>query len=81
PDEVLTHRPSACRGCGASLRRASVTSVEARQVFDLPAVTLRVVEHRLQHRRCRCGVVTMASVPDGVQAPTQYGPRVRAIGA
>ena len=27
--------------CGASLRRAQVTSVEVRQVFDLPAVALR----------------------------------------
>lgn len=65
----------------AALRRAPVTSVEARQVFDLPEVRLRVVEHRLQHRRCRCGTVTMAAVPDGVGAPVQYGPRVRAVGA
>jgi transposase len=81
PDRVLTHRPRACRCCGASLRRAPVTSVEARQVFDLPPVALRVVEHRIQHRRCRCGTVTMAAAPDGVGAPAQYGPRVRAIGA
>jgi len=81
PDEVLTHRPRACHGCGASLRRAPVTSVEARQVFELPPVTLRVTEHRLQHRRCRCGTTTMAAAPAGVAAPTQYGPRVRAVGA
>lgn len=81
PDEVVTHRPAACRCCHRSLRRAPVTSVEARQVFDLPQVRLHVVEHRLQHRRCRCGTVTMAAVPDGVGAPAQYGPRVRAIGA
>jgi transposase len=81
PDEVLTHVPGACRCCGRSLRRAAVTSVEARQVFDLPAVRLHVVEHRLQHRRCRCGTTTMATVPDGVGAPAQYGPRVRAVGA
>jgi transposase len=81
PDQVITHRPGACGGCGRSLRRAPVSSVEARQVFDLPEVRLRVVEHRLQHRRCRCGTITMATGPAGVGAPTQYGPRVRAIGA
>jgi transposase len=81
PDEVLTHHPSACGGCGASLRRAPVTSVEARQVFDLPPIQMRVVEHRLQHRRCRCGVTTMAAAPAGVGAPAQYGPQVRAVGA
>jgi len=81
PDEVVGHRPAACRCCGRSLRRAPVTSVETRQVFDLPEVRLHVVEHRLEHRRCRCGTTTMAPVPDGVGAPAQYGPRVRAVGA
>lgn len=81
PDEVLVHGPHRCGGCDRSLRRAPVCSVEARQVFDLPPVRLRVVEHRLEHRRCRCGTVTMAQVPAGVNAPVQYGPRVRAIGA
>src|SRR5918993_5137531 len=81
PDEVIIHRPGACGGCGASLRRAPVVSMEARQVFDLPPVRLRVVEHRLQHRYCRCGATTMAAVPAGVGAPAQYGPRVRAVGA
>src|SRR5882672_3314459 len=42
PDEVLVHRPSGCEGCGRSLRRAPVTSVEVRQVFDLPPVAVRV---------------------------------------
>jgi transposase len=81
PDEVIVHRPESCGGCGGRLRRAAVTSVEVRQVFDLPPATLRVVEHRLQHRRCRCGVVTMATAPGGIGGPVQYGPRVRAIGA
>lgn len=81
PDEVITHRPEACGGCGTSLQRAAVTSVEIRQVFDLPPVALRVTEHQIQHRACRCGAVSMAAVPDGVNAPAQYGPRVRAIGA
>jgi transposase len=81
PDEVVVHRPDRCGGCDRPLRRAAVVSVEARQVFDLPPVALRVVEHRLQHRRCRCGTVTMAAVPAGVGGPVQYGPRVRAIGA
>jgi transposase len=81
PDQVIVHRPQACGGCGASLRRAPVTSMETRQVFALPQVRLDVSEHRLQHRRCRCGTVTMAPVPAGAGAPAQYGPRVRAIGA
>jgi transposase len=79
PDEVVVHRPRRCAGCGDALADAAVTSVERRQVFDLPDVRLRVTEHRVEHRRCWCGVKTMAAVPDGVAAPAQYGPRVRAI--
>jgi transposase len=81
PDQVVTHRPRDCGGCGRSLRSAPVASVEARQVFELPQVRLEVTEHRLQHRRCRCGSTTMAAAPAGVGAPTQYGPRVRAFAA
>lgn len=81
PDRVVTHRPRACGGCGDSLRSAPVTSVEARQVFELPKVRLEVTEHRLQHRQCRCGTTTMATAPDGVNAPAQYGPRIRGLGA
>jgi transposase len=56
-----------------------VVSTEARQVFDLPPIALRVLEHRLQHRACGCGRVSMAAPPAGVGAPAQYGPGVRAL--
>ena len=79
PDEVLVHSPAACSGCGRELADAPVVSVEQRQVFDLPEIVLHVVAHQLEHRRCGCGQVTMADVPTGVGAPTQYGPGVRAL--
>jgi len=83
PDRVLVHTPAVCGGCGAGLAGAPVVSCAARQVFDLPPIALQVTEHRLQHRRCGCGTVTMAGpvdgVPAGVGAPTQYGPGVRAV--
>ena len=79
PDEVLVHAPLACSRCGASLAGAPVVSVESRQVFDLPPVALLVAEHRLQHRRCGCGVTTTAPAPARCTgAPAQYGPGVRA---
>ena len=68
PDRVVVHRPRRCDGCHRSLRRARVSSVERRQVFDLPEVRLAVTEHQVEHRRCRCGQTTMAAAPDGVGA-------------
>ncbi|WP_125613107.1 IS66 family transposase [Specibacter cremeus] len=80
PDEVLIHAPAMCGGCGESLAGAPVVSTESRQVVDLPPITVWTTEHRIEHRRCSCGCVTMAQAPAGVGAPVQYGPRVRALG-
>lgn len=79
PDEVRRHEPGGCAGCGRDLREAPCTGVERRQVFDLPPVAVRVVEHQLVQRRCGCGTTTRAPAPFGVDAPVQYGPRITAI--
>ena len=80
PDQVVTHAPEWCGGCGAALGDAPVTGTQVRQVFDLPAVRLRVTEHQAQQRRCGCEHTTRATFPAPVRAPAQYGPGVRALG-
>jgi transposase/uncharacterized coiled-coil protein SlyX len=81
PDEVLVHEPGACAGCGGALAADSAPAgMVRRQVFDIPKITVRVVEHRLVSRRCGgCGAVTAAAAPAGVSAPVQYGPHAAAI--
>jgi len=54
--------------------------VEARQVFELPALRLEVTEHRLISRSCPCGVITKADAAQGVSAPVQYGSRLAGVG-
>ena len=80
PDEVVRHVPSRCESCGGDLSNGEPWDEETRQVFDLPPVRLAVCEHRAARRRCACGHVTTAGFPAGVSAPTQYGPRMRALG-
>lgn len=80
PDEVVRHAPSVCLGCDGDLAGVPVQSEHSRQVFDLPKVRLRVVEHVVERRRCACGRQTSGEFPAGVTAPAQYGPRVRALG-
>lgn len=80
PDEVLRYVPTCCDDCGGDLSGSEPVGEEVRQVFDLPPVRLAVCEHRAQRRRCACGHVTRAVFPSGVSAPTQYGPRMRALG-
>jgi transposase len=80
PDEVLEHRAQLCGGCAGGLDGADIVSVGRRQVFDLPPVWLRVVEHRLVTCRCHgCGTVTAPLAPPGVEGPVQYGPGVTAV--
>jgi transposase len=79
PNQRRRHEPGPCTGCGASLAGAPEVGMERRQVFDLPPMTVRVVEHQLIARRCACGTTTGAAAPQGVTAPVQYGPRLTAI--
>lgn len=79
PDEVRTHAPTGCGGCGADLSGAPVIGVETRQVFDLPAIELIAIEHQAQRRQCGCGAVTRAAFPVEATAPTCYGPGVAAL--
>jgi transposase len=66
PDEVVTHEPGRCAGCGAGLFGAAVSRTERRQVIDLPEdIRARVTEHQVIARRCCCGTVTPGAAPAG----------------
>ena len=79
PDEVIDHLPGACGGCGADLTGAAEAGVVVRQVRDVPLAEVRVVEHRMHRRACRCGRVSTAVAPAGVDGPAVYGPNLRAV--
>jgi transposase len=79
PDDRRRHEPGVCGGCGTDLTGAEQVGVERRQVFDLPPMRIQVIEHQLVKRRCGCGTVSCGAAPEGVIAPTQYGPRITAI--
>ena len=75
----MTHAPTRCRGCASDLTEAVVVKEEVRQVFDLPEVRAVVTEHRVQTRRCSCGLTTSVAFPAEAIGPTCYGPGVRAL--
>lgn len=80
PDKVIVHGAECCEECGGSLRGAPIVGIERRQVFDLPPVSLEVVEHRAEQKECpACGCMNTAAFPDGVNAPVQYGQTVRSM--
>jgi transposase len=80
PDTLIDHTPRHCTGCGSNLAGAASTAVEARQVVDLPPLSLGVTEHRAHTCVCpHCGCSNQAAFPEGVRARVQYGPRVQAL--
>jgi transposase len=78
-DRTETLEPAVCGGCGAGLSGAPGTIASRVQVFDLPALVLRVTEYVRMRRECGCGKVTTADLPAGVRGgPACYGPHVTA---
>lgn len=81
PDQIVEHRPERCAACGETLTPADTTSIERRQVHDLPRLRVLVTEHRGHACRCPvCQSVTRAAFPGGVNAPVQYGSQLLALG-
>jgi transposase len=82
-DEVIEHLPESCAQCGHSLAgRPARGPVRRHQVAELPAIAVRVSEHRLARRGCpRCGALTQAELPAEVPRE-RFGPRMQgAVGA
>lgn len=81
PDRVVPHQPSQCGQCGADLTDVAPTTVERRQVVDLPPLALEVTEHQAATVYCpHCAQPTTAPFPEGVQPGVQYGPQLLGLG-
>ncbi|MDZ4186314.1 MAG: IS66 family transposase [Desulfuromonadales bacterium] len=80
PDRVIPHPVTTCLQCGLDLS-TSPAEVERRQVIDIPPLRLEVVEHRFESKACPCCHAVTTSHQDApeVTAPTQYGPRIKAL--
>jgi len=78
PDQIVPHRVDRCERCHRSLADRPPEHMEKRQVHDLPPKRLIVIEHQAETTRCPCGYLNKASFPEGVNAPVQYGPGLKA---
>ena len=80
PDAVIVSRPVRCPGCDLPVAAdAEVVRTERRQVVDLPELRPMVTEHQVVTVRCECGHQSSGPYPEGINAPVQYGGRVRAL--
>jgi transposase len=81
-DEVVEHRPAACRRCGHSLQGAAEVGRRGiHQAIELPEIRAHVTEHRLLTLCCpACGKRTRAALPASVSRK-HFGPRLTALAA
>ena len=79
PEHIEHHQVERCWVCGRSLASQPPQCVESRQVHELPSRQMIVTEHQAEQKRCSCGHVNKAAFPEGVNAPVQYGPQIKAL--
>lgn len=79
PDYIIPLPVTTC-SCHADLSDVEAVGHDRRQVFEVPEPKLEVYEYQGEIKICPdCGKVIKASFPEGVNAPVQYGPRLRGI--
>jgi len=82
PDRVEIHSPMKCSSCHGSLEEIEAAGIEKRQVFDIPPMLVIVTEHVAETKICPCcGKKNKGEFPQGINAPVQYGDRVKALAA
>ncbi|MEO5583704.1 MAG: IS66 family transposase [Saprospiraceae bacterium] len=78
-DETVEIRPGKC-ACGKSLKNELSLLWETRQEFEMPEVDIWIKEYQLMQIKCPCCTrINRGSFPHGINAPTQYGSRLRAF--
>ena len=79
PDKIVTCIPGICT-CGHEFKKEQLILAEKRQVFDLPQPKLEITEYQIFKACCPvCGEEQKGIAPEGVNAPAQYGNKVKAF--
>ena len=78
PDKIVKCNPGPCN-CGHVFEDKELVLSEKRQVIDIPEPKLEVTEYQIYNGECPvCGKMHKGTAPEGVNAPVQYGNRVKA---
>ncbi len=79
PDFIQEHIPHYCNCCGESLEDVIASPVGKRQVFDIPKVEVKVTEHQLYNKQCKCGHISQSEYPQEANAPVSYGNNIESL--
>jgi len=79
PDVIVGHSIGYCSCCGKGLGQAA-EGYDARQVLDIPPISIQVTEHRILHKTCgSCGTLNKGEFPKDLKQEAQYGNGLRSL--
>ena len=79
PDFIQKHKPCYCNCCGESLDNIHADFSGKRQVYDIPPIEIKVTEHQVYTKHCRCGHVNQGTYPQTANAPVSYGSNIESL--
>jgi transposase len=80
PDRVIEARVMICSVCQADLREVQAETITCRQIVELPDLRPVVVETRQHEVICpNCQNSQRGSLPEGLEAKRQFGPRLEGL--
>jgi transposase len=80
PNEIKPHKVDRCEKCSKNIEDVEATDYEGRQVFDIPPITVQIIEHRAEIKKCPyCDHITKADFPEDIKHPVQYGPNIASL--
>jgi len=80
PDEIISHTPDYCNGCGSELDSTKGVLSIRRQEIVIPPITPKYIEHRAYQCTCnRCGISTIGEIPHHLKVNIQYGKNIQAF--
>ncbi len=76
---TIVHDIAQCGRCGHKSPKGS-GNYDARQVFDIPPITIQVTEHRRLHKTCsNCGTQNSGIFSKGSAQEAQYGNNLKSL--
>ena len=79
PNFTQKHIPLYCNCCGKSLENIESKFEGKRQVFDIPKIEIKVTEHQVYSKQCKCGHINQGEYPQDANAPVSYGNNIESL--
>ena len=80
PDRLIEQPVTTCAKCGFDLHAVAPRRILRRQITELPELKPVIIETRQPEVVCPgCGQLQHGTLPEGLEAPRQFGPRLEAL--